>query len=474
MARGARPRRSRTSAPAACTRPSTCAAARCSRSAASRARTHSACASWGRGSRPSTAASRTSVKTMVRTAWFDHHPRVLVCDVERRPLPEEHLRAEFCHHVGVLYHLADPVTHLFDLGRLISTRPAARHALRRRRRRPPSGTRSAASRSRYQRYGEFGYEDAWSGMFDHSKWLTLDTIVELLRRAGFDRVLSSHDARRIAGPSRAHPRGALQLVNASRRRRWALRVVALVGFVALIGVTYQGVATALERRAYPRPGRMVDVGGHQLHIACDGQGAPTVVLDAPAAGLSAAWGRVQPAVARTTRVCSYDRAGLGWSEAREQPFGPDLAVEELQRLLAGATEPRPFVLVGQGLGASLAQAFAGRFPGGDGSARAGGPAGGRRERRRRDHRAIPAAHAVARACRHPEGIRHARAVGGGPAGTITGRDGHVPQPAGSPDAVGPGARAVGRRRGRWRYGDAAALTRPFGRCRRATPAASRS
>jgi pimeloyl-ACP methyl ester carboxylesterase len=138
--------------------------------------------------------------------------------------------------------------------------------------------------------------------------------------------------------------------------------VALVGFVALIGVTYQGVATALERRAYPRPGRMVDVGGHQLHIACDGQGAPTVVLDAPAAGLSAAWGRVQPVVGGTTRVCSYDRAGLGWSEAREQPFGPDLAVQELQRLLAGATEPQPYVLVGQGMGASLAQAFAARFP----------------------------------------------------------------------------------------------------------------
>lgn len=107
---------------------------------------------------------------------------------------------------------------------------------------------------------------------------------------------------------------------------------------------------------------MVDVGGHQLHIACDGQGTPTVVLDAPATGLSAAWGRVQPVVAATTRVCSYDRAGLGWSEAREQPFGPDLAVEELQRLLAAATEPQPYVLVGQGLGASLAQAFAGRFP----------------------------------------------------------------------------------------------------------------
>ena len=152
-------------------------------------------------------------------------------------------------------------------------------------------------------------------------------------------------------------------MNGSRRRRWTLRVFALAGFLTLAGVTYQGVATGLERREFPRPGRMVDVGGHQLHIHCEGQGAPIVVLDAPAAGLSAAWGRVQPEMAALTRVCSYDRAGLGWSEAREQPFGPLLAVEELQHLLAGANEKGPFVLVGQGLGASLVQAFAAQFPG---------------------------------------------------------------------------------------------------------------
>lgn len=151
-------------------------------------------------------------------------------------------------------------------------------------------------------------------------------------------------------------------MNPSRRRRWLLRVVALAGFVALAGVTYQGLATALERRQFPRPGRMVDVGGHQLHIACDGRGVPIVVLDAPAAGLSAAWGRVQQEVAGITRVCSYDRAGLGWSESREQPFGPLLAIEELHRLLAGAKEKGPFVLVGQGMGAALAQGFAARFP----------------------------------------------------------------------------------------------------------------
>lgn len=143
-------------------------------------------------------------------------------------------------------------------------------------------------------------------------------------------------------------------------RRTALRILALLVFIALAGATYQGVATALERREFPKPGRMVDVGGHQLHIHCVGKGTPIVVLEAPAAGLSAAWGWVQPDVAKTTRVCAYDRAGLGWSESREGGFQPGAMVDELHGLLKGAGELGPYVMVGQGLGASLVEAFAGR------------------------------------------------------------------------------------------------------------------
>ena len=115
-------------------------------------------------------------------------------------------------------------------------------------------------------------------------------------------------------------------MNVPRVRRWVLRCLAVPAFAALVGATYQGVATAMERRAFHQPGRMVDVGDHQLHVTCTGDSLPTVVLEAPAAGLSAAWGWVQPALAETTRVCSYDRAGLGWSEARESAFEPGLAI----------------------------------------------------------------------------------------------------------------------------------------------------
>jgi len=145
-------------------------------------------------------------------------------------------------------------------------------------------------------------------------------------------------------------------------RRAVLRIAAIVLFVTLAGATYQGAATAIERRQFPHPGRMIDIGDRQLHIYCTGDGSPTVVLEAPAAGMSSAWGWVQPAVAQTTRVCSYDRAGLGWSEAGDRPYDPSAVPDQLHTLLSRAGERGPYVLVGHGLGAVFAKLFAGRFP----------------------------------------------------------------------------------------------------------------
>jgi pimeloyl-ACP methyl ester carboxylesterase len=145
-------------------------------------------------------------------------------------------------------------------------------------------------------------------------------------------------------------------------RRAVLRIAAIVLFVTLAGATYQGAATAIERRQFPHPGRMVDIGDRQLHIYCTGDGSPTVVLEAPAAGMSSAWGWVQPAVAKTTRVCSYDRAGLGWSEAGDRPYDPSAVPDQLHTLLSRAGERGPYVFVGYGLGAVFAKLFAVRFP----------------------------------------------------------------------------------------------------------------
>ncbi len=144
-------------------------------------------------------------------------------------------------------------------------------------------------------------------------------------------------------------------------RRILLTAAALVGFLVLLGATYQGVATALERRRFPHPGRLIDIGDRQLHIHCTGTGTPVVVLEAPAAGLSAAWGWVQPAVSMTTRVCSYDRAGLGWSELGTAELAAADVPAHLHALLEGADESGPFVMAGHGLGAAFAAMYAARF-----------------------------------------------------------------------------------------------------------------
>lgn len=135
---------------------------------------------------------------------------------------------------------------------------------------------------------------------------------------------------------------------------------AVIILILLAGATYQGLATALERREFPRPGGLVSVGDHQLHIYCTGTASPTVVLEAPAAGLSAAWGEVQRRLSGTMRVCSYDRAGLGWSESGDRPFEPARVPAELRTLLTRANEHGPFVIAGQGLGAAFARMYAAR------------------------------------------------------------------------------------------------------------------
>jgi pimeloyl-ACP methyl ester carboxylesterase len=110
------------------------------------------------------------------------------------------------------------------------------------------------------------------------------------------------------------------------------------------------------------PGRLVDVGGFRLHLNGLGSGGPTVVLDAALGGSSVSWALVQPEVARFTRVCSYDRAGFGWSDAGPLPRTAGRIAGELRTLLDRAGETPPFVLVGHSFGGLVARVFASRYP----------------------------------------------------------------------------------------------------------------
>jgi pimeloyl-ACP methyl ester carboxylesterase len=152
-------------------------------------------------------------------------------------------------------------------------------------------------------------------------------------------------------------------VNALKRRSrgwffWLSLVVVLFLGLILLGAIYESVAEATDARDYPPPGQMVDVGGYHLHINCTGTGSPTVVIDAGWGDWSANWSWVQPEVAKTTQVCSYDRAGMGYSEAGSLPRTAKQFAKELQTLLHQANIPVPYVLVGHSLGGLSVRVFA--------------------------------------------------------------------------------------------------------------------
>jgi pimeloyl-ACP methyl ester carboxylesterase len=155
-----------------------------------------------------------------------------------------------------------------------------------------------------------------------------------------------------------------------RRGRRALRriaigfgiVFALIASLMLAGAGYEAIAAGGDAKAYPPPGQLVDVGGYRLHIQCAGTGSPTVVLDAGLGGSSLDWNLVQGDLSRTTRVCAYDRAGMGWSDPGPQPRTPDRIARELYTLLTNAGIDGPYVLVGHSLGGKNVRMFTLQHP----------------------------------------------------------------------------------------------------------------
>jgi pimeloyl-ACP methyl ester carboxylesterase len=169
--------------------------------------------------------------------------------------------------------------------------------------------------------------------------------------------------------SKAPPRQTERHSQETQPRRglgsWIRRGLAwlVAGFLALAvtGAIYQAVATQIDQRTYSPPGEMVDVGAHSLHINCVGRGSPTVILEAANLGMSAHWVRVQQQLAQTTRVCAYDRAGMGWSEPGPEPRGASQISSELHTLLNGTDTEDPYVLVGHSYGGLYARMYAARY-----------------------------------------------------------------------------------------------------------------
>jgi pimeloyl-ACP methyl ester carboxylesterase len=149
--------------------------------------------------------------------------------------------------------------------------------------------------------------------------------------------------------------------------RWIGRIL-LVGLILLLGfVIYLLVRESTTRNKYralyPPPGKMVSIGTHDIHLNCVGSGSPTVVFEADLDQYgSLSWVPVQESIGELTRACSYDRAGILWSEPGPLPRDGETIARELSTVLDIAGEEGPYILVGHAFGGAYIRIFAGEYP----------------------------------------------------------------------------------------------------------------
>jgi pimeloyl-ACP methyl ester carboxylesterase len=145
-----------------------------------------------------------------------------------------------------------------------------------------------------------------------------------------------------------------------RFRRVFQWLILSLGLIVAAGAVFQFSMIQWESHHYPPPGKLVDIGGLRLHVNCTGAGSPAVILEAGPNDSSLIWQLVQPQISKFTRVCSYDRAGFGWSDAPNEPRSSSNIAGELDRLLSRAEVPGPYVLVGHDFGTLDLRVFTAR------------------------------------------------------------------------------------------------------------------
>lgn len=141
---------------------------------------------------------------------------------------------------------------------------------------------------------------------------------------------------------------------------WVLIVLLILITVGLIRESFIRHQLNAE---YPAPGEMVTVNDHDLHLNCKGKGSPIVIFESDLDQYgSKSWESVQGEVAKRTRACSYDRAGILWSDAGPRPRDGETIAVELKALLKQAGEEGPYILVGHAFGGAYMRIFAGLYP----------------------------------------------------------------------------------------------------------------
>ena len=146
-------------------------------------------------------------------------------------------------------------------------------------------------------------------------------------------------------------------------KRIGLGLLVLIIGATVFGTAYEFYARGQAHAQYPPPGQLVDIGGRKMHLDCRGAGSPTVVLES---GLdnngSMSWYSVQDELAKITRTCAYDRAGVMWSEPKSTPQNADAVAQDLHATLASAGITGPLVLVCHSLGGPYIMSYTRQFP----------------------------------------------------------------------------------------------------------------
>ena len=143
---------------------------------------------------------------------------------------------------------------------------------------------------------------------------------------------------------------------------WTKRIAFFLITTAVVGILYQQWGETRDAKLFPAPGRLISVGDHRLHLWCIGEGAPTVLMLSGGGTPAVTMYDAQTRIGAFTRVCSYDRAGLGWSDPPAKPMTMPDMVDDLDQLILNGKIAGPFVLAPESFGGMVALAYAARHP----------------------------------------------------------------------------------------------------------------
>jgi pimeloyl-ACP methyl ester carboxylesterase len=154
----------------------------------------------------------------------------------------------------------------------------------------------------------------------------------------------------------------MTLFRMTQRLSLAKILACFILFLVPAGIVYEQIGRRQDRSRYPQIGRSIDIGGRKLNIFCSGEGDPAVVFDSGGHTAGYSWITIQPAIAKLTRACWYDRAAYGWSDPGPFPRTPKAVANDLHALLQAAKIAPPYVLVGATVAGFNIRVYNGLYP----------------------------------------------------------------------------------------------------------------